>query len=63
MLNGDQQQQQPHFAGGGSYLRGISIVMQLDAVHQNVVRYKLLMEVGGLRGDQSMNLHSIQQHF
>lgn len=25
-------------------LRGISIVIQLDAVHQNVVRYKLLME-------------------
>ncbi|KAI1711295.1 FYVE zinc finger domain-containing protein [Ditylenchus destructor] len=32
--------------GGGSVmsLRGISIVMHLDAVHQNVVRYKLLME-------------------
>lgn len=33
-------------ASGGNVmnLRGISIVMQLDAVHQNVVRYKLLME-------------------
>lgn len=25
-------------------LRGISIVMHLDSVHQNVVRYRLLME-------------------
>ena len=25
-------------------MRGISLVMHLDAVHQNVVRYKLLME-------------------
>jgi hypothetical protein len=35
-------------AGGGvgnaMNMKGISILMQLDAVHQNVVRYKLLME-------------------
>lgn len=30
--------------GNAMNLRGISIVLQLDAVHQNVVRYKLLME-------------------
>lgn len=30
--------------GNAMNLKGISIVMQLDAVHQNVVRYKLLME-------------------
>ncbi|KAL3118951.1 hypothetical protein niasHT_003734 [Heterodera trifolii] len=38
------------FSGGSSNcasvndLKGISIVLQLDAVHQNVVQYKLLME-------------------
>lgn len=30
--------------GSAMSLRGISLVMHLDAVHQNVVRYKLLME-------------------
>ncbi|KAH7726319.1 Protein TAG-77 [Aphelenchoides avenae] len=30
--------------GSATSLRGISLVMHLDAVHQNVVRYKLLME-------------------
>jgi len=43
---GDESGGRKGGGGGGNAmnLKGISIVMQLDAVHQNVVRYKLLME-------------------